>query len=309
VIKLRPAVADQLPPEVRHSPNLVVEVDVMPGGYVCSASLKARPAFSPVWSVVHDREPLPKLCTKGTRALFAAYAAAGLELDRPTTFGPILVLKLKFTRADYTRGRVVAELWLYPDGSRILDLSRKCAPTDAISAGLDLRKVSEGRGIDLDSEQQTKTNGARVLQHRAHGQPLGHELRVEVGDTGTETTEARLLDPLSCVVRGAPLPRPRAPCGPMRHSVSASPRPIAIGKERETPPCGRSCADRHEHRRHQVGDRRRCSSAATCQWFEPRGLLVGRCVLSSRCPAIGLLSQAQRTKSRTDTAEHWHRAP
>ena len=42
VIKLRPVVPEQLPDELRHAPGMVVELDAMPGGYVCSASLKAR---------------------------------------------------------------------------------------------------------------------------------------------------------------------------------------------------------------------------------------------------------------------------
>ena len=40
VVKLRPVVPSELPDEVRRSPNMVVEVDAMPGGFVCSASLK-----------------------------------------------------------------------------------------------------------------------------------------------------------------------------------------------------------------------------------------------------------------------------
>jgi hypothetical protein len=40
VIKLRPVVPNDLPEELRKSKNLVVEVDAMPGGYVCSASMK-----------------------------------------------------------------------------------------------------------------------------------------------------------------------------------------------------------------------------------------------------------------------------
>ena len=42
VVKLRPVDPDGLPAELRLSPNVVVEVDAMPGGYVCSASLKAK---------------------------------------------------------------------------------------------------------------------------------------------------------------------------------------------------------------------------------------------------------------------------
>jgi hypothetical protein len=40
VVKLRPIVPDQLPPSVRKAKGMVVEVDAMPGGYVCSASFK-----------------------------------------------------------------------------------------------------------------------------------------------------------------------------------------------------------------------------------------------------------------------------
>ncbi len=42
VVKLRPVDPDGLPAELRLSPNVGVEVDAMPGGYVCSASLKAK---------------------------------------------------------------------------------------------------------------------------------------------------------------------------------------------------------------------------------------------------------------------------
>ena len=40
VVKLRPIVPEELPPSVRNAKTMVVEVDAMPGGYVCSASFK-----------------------------------------------------------------------------------------------------------------------------------------------------------------------------------------------------------------------------------------------------------------------------
>src|SRR5262245_17730127 len=49
VVKLRPVVPDKLPPELRGSPDFGVEVDVMPGGFVCSGSMKRalqKPAVS-----------------------------------------------------------------------------------------------------------------------------------------------------------------------------------------------------------------------------------------------------------------------
>ena len=40
VVKLRPVVPKELPAELRRSPNFGVEVDAMPGGFVCSGSMK-----------------------------------------------------------------------------------------------------------------------------------------------------------------------------------------------------------------------------------------------------------------------------
>jgi hypothetical protein len=43
VVKLRPVVPDQLPARIRKSPGFGVEVDVVPGGFVCSGSASSRP--------------------------------------------------------------------------------------------------------------------------------------------------------------------------------------------------------------------------------------------------------------------------
>ena len=56
--------------------------------------------------------------------------------------------------------RFVAELWTYPDGSRILELSTKCEPTEAFEVAAETRAFLVGRGIDVTAEQQTKTRKA-----------------------------------------------------------------------------------------------------------------------------------------------------
>ena len=73
--------------------------------------------------------------------------------------GPILVLKLKFTPEGLDR-KLVAELWLYPDFSRILELSTKCAPGEAFQVAAEARAFLTKRGVDLSGEQQTKTKKA-----------------------------------------------------------------------------------------------------------------------------------------------------
>jgi hypothetical protein len=138
---------------------MVVEVDAMPGGYVCSASLKGALASPQVRQVAAGDRPIRKLYSKEQRAFYAAHAPEGLGLDDLTALGPINVLKLKFTPKGYGR-RLVAELWLYPDGERILELSTKCAPGDGFQVAAETRAFLADQGVDLYGEQQTKTKTA-----------------------------------------------------------------------------------------------------------------------------------------------------
>jgi hypothetical protein len=159
IVKLRPVVPADLPSRLRKSPNFGVEVDAMPGGFVCSGTMKARVDAAEAKAAFEGRRPLAALFTKEQRALYATHAPAGIELDELRQLGPINVLKLKFTPADFGR-RMVAELWNYPDGSRILELSTKCAPDAAFEVAAETKAFLTSKGIDLLAEQQTKTKTA-----------------------------------------------------------------------------------------------------------------------------------------------------
>jgi hypothetical protein len=159
VVKLRPVVPDELPAELRSSASFGVEVDAMPGGFVCSGSMKGTPAKADVRTTVLDGGPLRRLFSKEQRAFYAAHAPAGLEIDDLAVLGPIFVLKVRLLPKELGR-RLVGEAWLYPDGSRILELSTKSAPSEAFQAAAETRAFLAGRGIDLSGEQQTKTRKA-----------------------------------------------------------------------------------------------------------------------------------------------------
>jgi hypothetical protein len=159
VVKLRPVVPNELPKSLRKSKDFVVEVDAMPGGFVCSGSLKQKLAPDAVARSVSGKSRLRKLFSPEQRAFFETHAPAGTQLDDLAVLGPIFVLKLPFTPEELRR-RVVAELWLYPDGSRILELSTKCGASDAFQAAAEARAYLAGKGIDLGGEQQTKTKTA-----------------------------------------------------------------------------------------------------------------------------------------------------
>ena len=159
VVKLRPVVPQELSSDLRHSPAFVVEVDAMPGGFVCSGTLKNRVDADDVRRVAAGRLPLRKLFTKQQRALVAEHAPEGVELDALSLLGPIFVLKLPFTPTDLKR-RLVAEMWLYPDGSRILELSTKCLPSEIIPVLAETRRFLDDRGIDRSGDQQAPTKRA-----------------------------------------------------------------------------------------------------------------------------------------------------
>jgi hypothetical protein len=157
-VKLRPVVPSELPPALRASPDVTVEVDAMPGGFVCSASVKGTASVD-VNEVVAGDRPIRKLFTKEQRRTYADNAPEGIELDDLTVLGPILVLKLKSVPTGFPR-KLVGELWLYPDGSRIVELSTKCQPGEAFQVSAEARAFLTGCGIDLGSAQETKTRTA-----------------------------------------------------------------------------------------------------------------------------------------------------
>ncbi|HSK90959.1 MAG TPA: hypothetical protein VK875_06575 [Euzebyales bacterium] len=159
VVKLRPVVPDRLSSDLRSSKNLVVEVDAMPGGFVCSAALKRPVGRTDIQEVAAGTKSIHKLYSKEQRRFFAANTTGGIELDDLSILGPITILKLRFRPKDLGR-RMVAELWHYPDGSQILELSTKCAPAEAFQVAAESRAYLAGRGVDLSGDQQTKTRTA-----------------------------------------------------------------------------------------------------------------------------------------------------
>jgi hypothetical protein len=159
VVKLRPVVPGQLPDGVRAAETFGVEVDAMPGGYVCSGSYKGELKAGRVKEAMVGERPVRELFSKEQRAFYEAHAPDGIGLDDLAVLGPVNLLKLKYSPDGYDR-KLVAELWMYPDGSRILELSTKCRPDEAFQVAAETRAYLSGRGVNLSGEQQTKTRTA-----------------------------------------------------------------------------------------------------------------------------------------------------
>jgi hypothetical protein len=160
VIKLRPVIPDSLPNRLRRSKSFNIEVDWMPGRYVCSGSFKAKADNAEVWEVLKEGRAIRKLFLPEQRAFFEKHAPKGVTLDSLVPLGPVHVAKLKYA-APHLKGRpAVAEMWFYPDGSRTLELSTKCTPDEAFQVLAETRAALTENGIPLTGEQETKTRKA-----------------------------------------------------------------------------------------------------------------------------------------------------
>ena len=158
VIKLRPVDPSTIDPELRRSDAFKIEVDAMPGGFVCSASFKGVCSGQEVLDVASGEMPLRKLFSKEQRAFYDAHAPAGIKMDQLVLLGPTFLLKAKHQpkAKDFDRP-IVVELWIYPDGTHVLEVSTKGLPKEAFQLAVDFKAYLASKGIVLGADQSAKT--------------------------------------------------------------------------------------------------------------------------------------------------------
>ena len=112
----------------------------MPGGFVCSASFKGVCSGQEVLDVASGAMPLRKLFSKEQRAFYDAHAPAGITMDKLVLLGPTFLLKAKHQpkAKDFDRP-IVVEVWIYPDGSLVLEVSTKCLPKEAFQVAAEFK--------------------------------------------------------------------------------------------------------------------------------------------------------------------------
>jgi hypothetical protein len=156
VVKLRPVDPAKVDEKLRVRDEFKIEVDMMPGGYVCSASFKGVCDSQEVLDVWSGALPLKRLFSKEQRAFYDAHAPAGITMDKLVVLGPTFMLKAKYKPKEY-HSRIVIETWFYPDGSRILEISTKCPPGDTFQVAAEFKAYLVSRGIALGEDQSAKT--------------------------------------------------------------------------------------------------------------------------------------------------------
>ena len=99
IVKLRPIDPADLPAKLRKPGNFRVELDALPGGFVCSGTMKSALPPTAVKAALAGALPVRKLFSKEQRAFYAEHAPEGIGLDDLTVLGPLFVLKLRFPAA------------------------------------------------------------------------------------------------------------------------------------------------------------------------------------------------------------------
>jgi len=161
VIKLRPVEPSGIDPEVRRSAAFKVEVDVMPGGFVCSASFKGVCSGQEVLEVSAGKLELRKIFSKEQRAFYDEHAPAGITMEKLSILGPTFLLKAKHQpKAEDFDRPIVFEVWIYPDGSMVMEVYTKCLPKEAFQVAVDFRDYLANHGIALGADQSAKTRTA-----------------------------------------------------------------------------------------------------------------------------------------------------
>jgi hypothetical protein len=155
-VKLRPVDPDTLDRNFLRDKDFKIEVDVMHGKFVCSACCKGRCTAQEVWDVSEGTAPLESILSDRQREFYANHAPAAFAMTDLVPIGPSFVLRVKNKPKAFDRPMTV-ELWLYPDGTHVLELSTKGFPEEAFQLGAQFRAFLGKARLMRDSEATTKT--------------------------------------------------------------------------------------------------------------------------------------------------------
>jgi hypothetical protein len=157
VVKLRPLVPGSVPDAVRRSPGFTAEVDLTPGGFVCSGSLKASTGVCDVDRIAARGRGLEALFTLPQLALLAAHVPEEITADTLAVYGPVDVRRVRLRPAGLSYPLDVQQ-WNYPDGTRLLELSTRSNADDLIEVTSRTARFLEQYGIRRSKTRPTKAD-------------------------------------------------------------------------------------------------------------------------------------------------------
>jgi hypothetical protein len=155
-VKLRPVVPAEIPRKWRGGDDVSLELDAAPRSSLCAATFKRTPSRKRLEASLSGDRPLQRLFSKRQRRLLADSGLGAIDWSTLRVFGPAEVGKVK-TAVHPAGLRLVAELWRYPDGSSLLELSTRVKPRELRHESRRLWAFLAGLGLDVAADQQTKT--------------------------------------------------------------------------------------------------------------------------------------------------------
>jgi hypothetical protein len=159
VVKIRPVTPSDLPPHIRSSKDLKIEMDMTRGAYVVSASLKGQRSAGALQMALRGERQLERLFTKHQRAFFADHAPDGVGWSDLVPLGPIIVVLVKFLPPGFSH-KTTVEQWHYPGEVPLVEISTKATPQNAFHVLSDSLELLRSLGISATGVQEPKTRKA-----------------------------------------------------------------------------------------------------------------------------------------------------
>jgi hypothetical protein len=152
----------RVPAAVRTAPTFTADVEVVPGGFVCSATLGGRAKDEQVRRTARGRAPVARLVTEEQRHFSAPHNADPPGFGNLVMLGPLHLVQHKAHLLELDRPLRVRH-WFFPDGSRRVELSAACSPDEAFAVARAVKDCLASRGLELVGDQETAIR--RTLVH------------------------------------------------------------------------------------------------------------------------------------------------
>lgn len=157
VVKLRPIDPDRVPGPMRRCEDFTVEVDVTPDSFICSGALKRRLRRNSVERAVEGRDRLRTLFSDDQVALLDSRLPDRISVNDLDALGPVEVHRTRPRDGEPGDGLELQE-WLYPDDSRLLEVSTRCTSTDLLQTALDAKALLDRHRITQSGPCPTKAD-------------------------------------------------------------------------------------------------------------------------------------------------------
>lgn len=156
VVKLRPLVPGAVPAGVRRSGDFTAEVDLTPGGFVCSGSLKTSLGVRDVDRIVARGRKLHTLFSPMQNDLLAKHAPE-VSVDKLSVFGPVDVRRIRL-QPDGLGHSMELQQWNYPDGTTLLELSTRSTADQLLPVTTRTARFLERHEIRRSAPRPTKAD-------------------------------------------------------------------------------------------------------------------------------------------------------